>query len=125
MLTSNLGVTDQQASGGAGSLLKFTKSQMPKADYKTVKKGLPGAKDLIGSAPKVESGNSLAGQTSSLLGGSSGKSVAGLDTLTSSFDSLGLSPNMIQKFTPILMDYAKQYSSPGVSQILEGAFSLL
>jgi hypothetical protein len=41
--------------------------------------------------------------------------------LASSFSSLGLSSDMVGKFVPVILEYAKSKGGDGVSSILQGA----
>ena len=121
MLTSQLGVTEKQAQGGAGSLFKFAQDQLSPSEFSTVESSLPGVDGLVAQAPDV-GGSSLLGGGSSLLGGSAGN-LAGLETLTKSFDQLGMSPDMIQKFVPIISKYAEQVGGPEIAELLTTALS--
>lgn len=122
MLTSQLGVSEEQAAGGAGSLFGFAKGQMAPGDFDTVTSALPEVSDLMGAAPKKESG--LLGSASSLLGGSSGglEDAAGV---ASSFSDLGMSPDMVNQFVPVILDYAESAGSDQAMQLLQSAFSPL
>ena len=100
MLTSQLGVSQQQASGGAGSILSFAKDQMSTGDFDIVSSELPDVDSLIGAAP--DTGSSALGSLgslgslssgSSLLGGSSG-GLGDMAGVASTFSDLGLSPDM-------------------------------
>ncbi len=94
-MTQKLGVTKEQAKGGAGTLFNSAKKGLSAKDFGKVKNAVPSMNDLLKSAPK-------AGGFSSLLGG--GK----LGNLTSSFSKLGLSPDMVGKFTPVVLDYVDE-----------------
>jgi hypothetical protein len=123
MLTSQLGVTENQAAGGAGSLFGFAKGQMAPGDFDTVTSALPEVSDLMGAAPQGGSGG-LLGSASSLLGGSSGglEDAAGV---ASSFSDLGMSPDMVNEFVPVILDYAESAGSDQAMQLLQSAFSAL
>ena len=123
LLTSQLGVTEVQAAGGAGSLFGFAQDQMSPTDFETVEAGLPGVDGLIASAPEPEGDSSLLGSAGSLLG-DSGSSLAGLDSLSGSFESLGMSPDMIQQFVPIVTKYAEDVGGPEVAGLLKTALQL-
>ena len=123
MLTSQLGVTEDQAAGGAGSLFDFAKGQMAPSDFDTVTSALPEVGDLMGAAPQGGSGD-LLGSAGSLLGGSSGglEDAAGV---ASTFSDLGMSPNMVNEFVPVILDYAESAGSDQAMQLLQSAFSAL
>lgn len=137
MLTSQLGVSEEQAAGGAGSLFGFAKGQMTPGDFDAVASALPEVDGLMGAAPAGDSG--LLGSSSSLLGGSSlggsagglGGSAGGLGGLedmagvASSFSDLGMSPEMVNEFVPVILDYAQSAGGEQTMQLLKGAFSAL
>src|SRR5262245_24931197 len=64
-LTSQLGVTPQQATGGVGSMLSYAKTQLSPSDFSTVTSALPGSDKYMSLA-------------SSALGTSSISNAAGL-----------------------------------------------
>ena len=122
LLTSQLGVSQEQATGGAGSLFNFAKGQMDTADFDVVSSALPEIGDLMGAAP--EGGSGVLGSASSLLGRSSGGlgDVAGV---ASAFSDLGMSPEMVNEFVPVILDYAQSAGSEQAMQLLKGAFPAL
>ena len=128
LLTSQLGVTEQQAAGGAGSIFGFAQDQLSPSEFQTVEEGLPGVDGLIAQAPEPESeSSSLLSSGSSLLGGSSNSDLAGLGglgSLAGSFESLGMSPDMVQQFVPIVTQYAGDVGGPEVAQLLKAALAL-
>ncbi len=121
MLVDNLGVTQPQATGGAGAIFNQAKQSLSPGDFMKVSDGLPGIDSLISAAPK-SSGltGSLSKGASSMLGGSSG-SVQGVASLADSFSSLGLSPDMVGKFTDIVMKYADQTGGKEIMGLLQSA----
>jgi len=151
MLTSQLGVSSAQAAGGAGSLFSFAQGQMSPTDFGTVSSALPEVGGLMDAAPSGGSGAAAAG--SSLMGGTSlggtslggtslggtslggtslggsslgGSSMGGLGDIagvTSAFSDLGLSPDMVQQFVPVVLDYAQSTGGSQIMQLLQGAFT--
>ena len=141
MLTSQLGVSSAQAAGGAGSLFSFAQGQMSPTDFGTVSSALPEVGGLMDAVPSGGSGAAAAG--SSLMGGTSlggtslggtslggsslgGSSMGGLGDIagvTSAFSDLGLSPDMVQQFVPVVLDYAQSTGGSQIMQLLQGAFT--
>lgn len=115
-LTSGLGVSEQQATGGAGAIFDYAKNNMSAADFTKVADGLPGIDSLIGAAPQAESGSLASGLSS--LGGSS---AGGMGELTSQFGTLGLSPESINEFIPMILEYAQSEGGTQVVNLLKGA----
>ena len=114
-LAKQLNVTDAQAAGGAGSLLSYAKGAVSKDDFGKVTKAVPEVGDLVKKAPKTDSKTSA---VSGALGQTGGGSVAGLASVGSSFQKLGLSSDMVGKFAPIVVDYVDKKGGSQVGGIL-------
>lgn len=116
MLTSQLGVSDQQAKGGAGLLLKLAKDKLGGDEFGQVAKAVPDAESLISSAPAPSGiGGALGGLASSLGGGKLGN----LASLASGFKGLNLDTGMIGKFIPIVLSFVQSKGGDGVKGLLE------
>ena len=100
LLTSQLGVTEPQAAGGAGALFDYAKQQLSPADFGKVSSGLPGLDGLI-------------------AGVASGGGAGSLTDLAGSFSQLCLSPDMIGKFVPVVLDYAQASGGQEVLGLLQ------
>jgi hypothetical protein len=118
LLSSKLGVTKDQAQGGAGSIFQLAKQNLSVKDFSSIAKGVPGIDQMIGAAPKVEGSSSSLGKISSMMGSNK---LGGMAGLTSSFEKLGLSGDMVGKFTPIILDYVKNKGGEHAMNLLKGA----
>jgi len=116
-LVDLLGVTKSQAEGGSGAVFKEAKSNMSSSDYSQLLSALPGIDSLIDAAPAA---GGLASSASSMLGSSSG-SAGGLAALTDSFNKLGLSPDMVNKYVDIIMDFAQSEGGQQAMSLLKNA----
>lgn len=116
-LVDLLGVNEAQATGGAGAIFKEAKNNMGANDYSQLLKAIPGIDSLIDSAPQA---SGLAGKASSLLGGASG-SVAGMSALADSFAKLGLSPDMVNKYIGVILDYVQSEGGSQTMALLKNA----
>ncbi len=112
LLTSQLGITDKQASGGAGSMLQYAQKSLKPDDFSKVADSIPGIDSLLSAAPSL----------SSALGALGGDSLGGMAAIASQFSSLGLNADMIQKFAPIILDYVKGTGGSDVMNLLSGLF---
>lgn len=118
-LTDKLGVTQKQATGGAGAIFKYAKSKLNADDFSKVSRTLPGTDALISAAPKTSgSANLLSGLKS--LKGAQSKSTAAVNSLAGSFSKLGMKPDMVGKFIPIILEYSKSKGGTAVMTILKG-----
>jgi hypothetical protein len=115
MLTQNLGVTPQQAQGGAGAIFDYAKGKLSSGDFSKVAAAVPGMDSLLSAAPAT------GGAASSLtkLPGSAG-SLGGLSSLAEPFSKLGMNPDMVGKFVPEILSYVKSSGGDGVMKILQG-----
>jgi len=116
-LTDLLDVTQEQAEGGAGAIFREAKNNMNTADYSQLLDAIPGIESLIRAAPQI---SGLAGKASSLFGSSSG-SIQGLSALTDSFDKLGLSPDMINKYADIVLGFVQSEAGQQMITMLKSA----
>lgn len=120
LLTKKLGVTEAQATGGAGAIFDQVKQTVSAEDFSAVTKALPGADSLIKSAPKTSAMSDKVGGLSSSLWGSS-TSLGGMAALTESFSKLGLEAGMVEKYTKIILDFAESKGGKEVMNIIKGA----
>ena len=118
-LTDNLGVTKEQASGGAGAIFKYAQSKLSADDFSTVAKALPGVDSLISAAPKTGGSADLFSGLKS-FSGSQSNSAAAVSSLAGSFSKLGMNADMVGKFIPIVLEYAKSKGGTAVMNILKG-----
>jgi hypothetical protein len=118
LISSQLGVTKSQAEGGAGSIFQLAKQNLSVKDFSSVAKAVPGIDQMLGEAPKVEGSSSSLGKISSMMGNNK---LGGMAGLTSSFEKLGMSGDMVSKFTPIILDYVKNKGGEHVMNLLKGA----
>ena len=96
-LTSSLGVTPTQAIGGSAALFGEAKKDMKPADFKSLTSSMPSISSLMAAAP------------------------ASTGTLTSQFAKLGMKPDMVNKFTPFVLDYVKSGTTPAMAQLVQAA----
>ncbi len=94
-LTKSLGVNPAQALGGTAALMSLASSAMPKNEYTSLLKNVPGLSSVMG--------NSSVTSALSHLGGA--KSVD--DT----FKSLGMNKETVYKFAPALLGYISKYAT--------------
>ena len=115
-LTKGLSITPQQATGGAGALFDLAKSQLNPADFGKIAAVVPGMGSFLKAAPSISGGSGLEGLAGSLPGG-----LGGLASAATAFQKLGLSPDMVQKFVPILTSFVQAKGGAGVASLLSGA----
>jgi hypothetical protein len=114
-LTNGLSITPQQATGGAGALFGVAKSKLSPADFSQIAAVVPGMGSFLKAAPSTGGGSGLSGLTSSLPG-----NVGGLASAATAFQKLGLSPNMVEKFVPILTNFLHAKGGANAASLLSG-----
>ncbi len=106
MLTEQLGISDEQAQGGAGLLFKMAKEKLGSGEFEQITASVPEADSLADAAPGSGLlGSALGGLASSLSGGDS--NLGNLAGLVGGFTKLGLDADMLGKFVPIVLSFVK------------------
>ncbi len=102
-ITSQLGVTDTQALGGAGALLQLAQDKLGVDQFSAISAIIPGAESYLNIAKTV---GKVSGPMSSL------------DDVKPIFENLGMSGDMVGEFVPALSGYASTVGGSGVSDLL-------
>lgn len=102
-LTSQLGVSDTQALGGAGALLQLAQDKLGVDQFSAISAIIPGSESYLNIAKTV--------------GGISGP-MSSLDDVKPIFENLGMSGDMVGDFVPALSGYASMAGGSGVSDLL-------
>lgn len=108
-LTKELGVTQDQARRGAGTLFALAKQRLEPSAFADVAKAVPGMDGLLAAAPALDG-----------LGGDRGR-LGTLAATAGAFKTLGLQPGMVTKFVPVLTKFVGAKGGGGVAQLLAGA----
>jgi hypothetical protein len=103
-LSNQLGVSESQATGGTGAILAFAQQRLAAGDFDLIAKAIPGSEQYLGLAKQ-------------LLGGMNINDKAGLQ---SAFSKMGMSPDMLSKFTPVVTDYVSKAGSDQAGKLLAG-----
>jgi len=116
LLTNDLGITSEQAMGGAGALFNYAKEGLSSEDFDKVSDAVPDMEGYLDAVP------SLGGSSTGLLGKAT-ESLVGMPAVTAAFDKLGLSQDMVGMFTPLLVKYVDEKGGEAVSGLLTKVFS--
>lgn len=116
-LTKKLSITPEQAIGGSGALFGLAKTKLKPDDFLKVSNAVPGMDGLLNAAPKVDTSNDPLSSMGSMLPGKAG-SIA---SLAGSFKQLGMSPQMVTKFLPVMTQFVKVKGGTEVAGLLSGA----
>lgn len=96
-ISTNLNVTPTQAVGGSAAILKDASTRMSASDVKSLKTQLPAVGTLLANAPATQA------------------------ALPAQFSALGLSADMIGKFTPFILQYVTTGTTPQLAQVVQAA----
>lgn len=108
-LSSELGVSGQQAAGGAGALLAMAQSNLSADQFSGVLNKVPGLGSLLGG-----------GLASSMLG-----NISSMQGVTKAFSALGMSPEMVSQFAPKILGFLGDKGVTGqVLNSLKGLWSV-
>ncbi|KAF0808372.1 hypothetical protein A6D6_00081 [Alcanivorax xiamenensis] len=93
-LSSDLGVSRAQAAGGSAALLALAQTKLDASQFSGITDKVSGLSNMLGSSE----------QSSGLLGNVLGnvKSLQGAQT---AFSAMGLSPDMIGQFAPVMLKF--------------------
>jgi hypothetical protein len=119
MLTEQLGVTEDQAKGGAGAIFNLAKEKLGDADFGKIAEAVPGMEELLGAAPASGGLAGVVGGLASKLGGGAGK-LGSLASLAGGFKDLGLDSGMVGKFIPIILSFVQSKGGDSIKNLLAG-----
>ena len=119
-LVNQLGVNQQQAMGGVGSIFSLAQQRMNPTDFLQLRGNVPGIDQYMSEVPEPSSSSLLIGSAADMLGGQAG-GLGNLASLVSSFQTLGMNSNMITQFVPLVLQYVQGQSGAGMMSLLQNA----
>lgn len=123
ILVGQLGINQQQALGGVGSIFSVAQQRMNGPDFSQLSNAVPGMDRYLSSAPQqvtAANSSSLLGAAASIMGNQGG-TLGTLANLAGSFQSLGMNSNMISQFVPVMLQYVQQQGGAGTMSLLQNA----
>jgi hypothetical protein len=127
LLVKNLGVEKGQAESGAGSIFNMVKEQLGSGDFAKLTTEIPEIGNLTKAAPKAEKSGGgglldMVGSLASAVGGDSQLGKLGkLAQLGGVFEKLGLDPEMVARFLPIILEFVEKKGGSSLQDLLKGA----
>jgi len=120
MLTDSLGVTEQQAQGGLGSLFSFAKGNLSQGQFGELATALPGVDQLLGAVPAVSEATQSNEGLSGLLNTAAqySDSLKGINQVSQQFQALGLDPQMIMQYMQVAQQYLNTPQGQQAKQLL-------
>jgi len=108
MIGGQLGLTNEQAKAGLGTVLAYAQTKLPAADFEKVSAAVPGAADNIKAAQDA--------------GAVSGP-IADQSALTAALGKVGITPDVAAQFVPAATNYISKLGGPEVGKIMQGLTS--
>jgi hypothetical protein len=106
LLKGQLGVTEDQAAGGVGSILTLAQEKLIKGDFDKIAQVVPGASKYMAQAKS--------------LGAVTGP-IKDMNGLQAALGRLAMSPEVQAKFVPAVTDYIGKAGGGSVQKLLAGA----
>ena len=123
-LVNQLGVSQQQALGGAGAVFQMAQGNMSPQAFATLSQSTPGMDSMLNAAPVMpESVSGLTGSLSSMMGNAN-NTLGSAAALAASFQQLNLSPDMVGQFIPVITNYVRQTSGRVTADLLQSALGV-
>jgi hypothetical protein len=107
LLTSNLGVSNSQAMGGASAILTKAATNMTQADVNSLTSAIPSISSLITTSS--QSGQNMLG------------SLVSSTSLGSQFSALGMDSSMVGKFIPIILQFINTEAGSTIMNSVQSA----
>jgi hypothetical protein len=105
LLRSQLGVTEDQAAGGIGSILTLAQEKLIKGDFDKIAQVIPGASNYMAQAKSL---GAVTGPIKDMKG------------LQDALGRLAMSPEMRAKFVPAVTNYVGKAGGESVQKLLAG-----
>ncbi len=103
-----LGLNQQQAEGGLGTLLNVAKSSLNTSQFQSLTKNIPGADLLLSAAPLLNQDSGASGLLSKV--GDLGQTLQSGAMVYGAFDKLGISKDLVLPMVNLLKQYLQQHS---------------
>ncbi len=123
VLVQRLGISPQQAMGGAGALLQVAKTRMNPEAFAKLSQQVPDVSQLLSVVPALQPQSGLGGLAGKLGGLAGGSSIGTALTAVSIFQQLGMKPETMQKFVPVVVDYVRGNTGDAIAGGLNAALS--
>jgi hypothetical protein len=123
MVTSQLGVSEQQATAGISALMGLVKQNLSATDYATLIGGAPDLGAVANAtAPDAAPAPSSSGGWLESIGSMLGyKSVGQMAQLAETFSQLGLPADMVAKFLKVALEYVQGTGGSALVGLMSGA----
>ena len=124
LLTAQLGVTEQQAQGGLGTLFSVAQSTLDGADFQQLSQHVPEMASLLGAAPEV---SEKAQGISSLVAeaGKYGDALKSGNEAYAQFKTLGLDAAQIPQYIEVTNQFLKKQGGTDIASLFSKGLEAL
>lgn len=122
-ITSQLGVSTEQASGGAGLIFKLLKERLDPEQFGQVEESVPEASQLADAAPAAGDSGGVGGLLGKALGGVGLGNLGALGSLVGGFKSLGLDADKVMAFAKSIFGFVESKGGAGIKDVIEKALT--
>lgn len=102
LLTSQLGVSKEQALGGAGAIFSAAQNNMSADNFGSLAKSVPGMDSMLSAVPAVAAGG-------------------GNDMIATAFNAVGMNSGMLRQFMPVILGYVQNQGGNDAMGMLQSA----
>ncbi|MBR9728734.1 DUF2780 domain-containing protein [Shewanella intestini] len=121
---SQLGLDQNQAQGGLGTLLSVAKDNLSGSDFSQLSNSIPGADSLLSAVPALAGDSGMTGLLSKA--GDLGASMQGSAMVYDAFEKLGISKQLVGPMINIAKSYLDENGSQDTAGLLmQGVSALL
>ena len=120
-LVKQLSISNEQAQGGAGALFQLAKSKLDAGQFAELSKAVPEIDSLLSAVPKPSGALSGLAQDASSALGEANNPYGNLAGLATTFTALNLSPDQVDEFVPVVVDYVRAKSGALTANMLQSA----
>jgi len=122
-LVKQLGVSPEQAQGGAGAIFQTAKNNMTETAFGQVSESVPGMDGILAAAPKAAPASPTANLLTGLANASGNSTLTQAASLLDTFQKLDMSKGMVSQFTPVIVDYVKTNGGEMTANLLQSALT--
>ncbi len=127
LLTETLGVSEEQAEGGMGSLFNLAKESLSQEQFGELSTALPGVEQLLGAVPVISENTQSDSGLGGLLNSAAqySDSLKAVNQVSQQFQALGLDSKMIMQYLQVAQQYLNTPQGQQAKQLLmEGLASV-
>ena len=126
LLTAQLGVTEQQAQGGLGTLFSVAQSTLDGADFQQLSQHVPEMASLLGATPEVsERAKGISPSFMIAVAGKYGDALQSSNEAYAQFKTLGLDAAQIPQYIEVTNQFLKKQGGTDIASLFSKGLDAL